>query len=65
MTFFNLYYSKFFLGFSCIFPGKVVLLQKEITTKDVMRILNYHINNKLMSGYLSDTQRFTPPPFAL
>ena len=26
-----------------------------------MRILNYHINNKLMSGYLSDTQRFTPP----
>ena len=26
-----------------------------------MKILNYHINNKLMSGYLSDTQRFTPP----
>lgn len=26
-----------------------------------MRILNHHINNKLVSGYLSDTQRFTPP----
>ena len=26
-----------------------------------MKILNYHINNKLMLGYLSDTQRFTPP----
>ena len=26
-----------------------------------MRILNYHISNKLLSGYLSDTQRFTPP----
>ena len=26
-----------------------------------MRILNHHISNKLLSGYLSDTQRFTPP----
>ena len=34
---------------------------REITAKDVMRILNYHISNKLLSGYLSDTQRFTPP----
>ena len=26
-----------------------------------MRILSHHISNKLLSGYLSDTQRFTPP----
>ena len=26
-----------------------------------MRILNHHISNKLLSGYLSDTQHFTPP----
>ena len=30
-----------------------------------MRILNYHINNKLMSDYLSDTQRFTRPSHSL
>ena len=26
-----------------------------------MRILSHHISNKLLSGYLSDTQRLTPP----
>lgn len=27
-----------------------------------MKKLNYHITMNIVSGYLSDTQRITPPP---
>ena len=30
-----------------------------------MKKLNYHITMNIVSDYLSDTQRITPPPFIL
>ena len=52
-----------FYGFFLLLSYKSCIFASEITAKDVMKKLNYHITMNVVSGYLSDTQQITPPVY--